>query len=76
MIRVWDGFLSLLAAIATLCIIGIPTWGAALAIRDGLMSLWAWAPLLLLAAAGAVMALSFLRKAGCGVHPLRKKRRS
>lgn len=46
-----------------------------MALRDGLVPAWAWAPVVLLGAAGAVMVLSFLRKAGRGVHPLRDRRR-
>lgn len=76
MIRAWDGFLSLCAALLTLAVVGTPVWSAVLALRAGLIGAWAWAPAGLLAAAGAIMALSFLRKAGRGVHPLRERRRS
>lgn len=75
MIRLWDGFLSFLAAALTAAIVGVPVWGAVLAVRYGLLPSWGWAPLVLLGAAGLVMVLSFLRKAGRGVHPLRERRR-
>ncbi|MEM7719415.1 MAG: hypothetical protein AAF222_09430 [Pseudomonadota bacterium] len=75
MIRIWDGFLSGIAAILTVGIIGVPVWGTVLAVRAGLLPVWGWGPLVLLGAAGLVMALSFLRKAGRGVHPLRERRR-
>ncbi len=75
MIRLWDGFLSGLAALLTLTIVGVPVWGAILALRTDLLPVWGWGPVVLLGAAGAVMALSFLRKAGRGVHPLRERRR-
>ena len=75
MIRIWDGFLSVLAAALTAALIGVPVWGAARALRADLLPAWGWAPLMLLGAAGAVMVLSFLRKAGRGVHPLRERRR-
>jgi len=74
-IRVWDGFLSVLAAIVTVVIIGVPLWGAFLAVRSGLVPVWAWAPMVLLCFVGVVMAAAFLRKAGRGVHPLRERRR-
>ncbi|MEL7149680.1 MAG: hypothetical protein AAGK71_03040 [Pseudomonadota bacterium] len=73
--RFFDGLLSGFAACATAAIIGVPVWSAVMALRDGLVPAWAWAPVVLLGAAGAVMVLSFLRKAGRGVHPLRDRRR-
>lgn len=75
MIRVWDGFLSAVAAAVTGGVIGVPVWGAGLALRDGLLPVWGWGPLVLLGAGGLVMVLSFLRKAGRGVHPMRDRRR-
>ncbi len=75
MIRLWDGFLSGVAATLTALIVGVPVWGAAQAVRAELLPVWGWAPLILLGAAGLVMVLSFLRKAGRGVHPLRERRR-
>ena len=75
MIRLWDGFLSVIAALLTVGIIGVPVWGAVMAVRAGLIPVWGWGPLVLLGAAGLVMALSFLRKASRGVHPLRDRRR-
>ncbi|MEM9426545.1 MAG: hypothetical protein AAGA06_07565 [Pseudomonadota bacterium] len=75
MIRVWDGFLSFLAAVVTGAIVGVPVWGAGRAVQAGLLPTWGWGPLVLLGAAGLVMILSFLRKAGRGVHPLRERRR-
>ncbi len=75
MIRVWDGLLSGIAACLTAMIIGVPAWGAVLALRAEMLPVWGWAPLALLGAAGAVMVLSFLRKAARGVHPLRERRR-
>lgn len=75
MIRIWDGFLSALAALLTAAIIGVPAWGAGMALGNDLLPAWAWGPLVLLGAAGAVMVLSFLHKAVRGVHPLRERRR-
>lgn len=75
MIRLWDGFLSVFAAVLTGAIIGVPAWGAVRALQTDLIPVWGWAPLVLLGAAGVVMVLSFLRKASRGVHPLRERRR-
>ncbi len=75
MIRLWDGILSAIAALLTGGIVGVPVWGAFMALRAELLPIWAWGPLLLLGAAGLVMMLSFLRKASRGVHPLRERRR-
>lgn len=75
MIRFWDGFLSLLAAMATAAIVGIPLWGCFVAIRAEMIPGWAWAPFVLLSLIGIIMMLAFLRKAGRGVHPMRERRR-
>ncbi|MEM6385722.1 MAG: hypothetical protein AAF718_05745 [Pseudomonadota bacterium] len=73
--QVFDGILSAFAALVALIVIGVPVWGAFLALRAELLPVWGWGPLVLLSAAGLVMVLSFLRKAGRGVHPLRERRR-
>ena len=75
MIRLWDGFLSLLAALVTVAIVGVPLWGTFLAIQNGLVPAWVWAPFVLLGFVGLVMVLAFLRKTARGVHPLRERRR-
>lgn len=75
MIRIWDGFLSLLAALITAGIIGVPLWGAFLAVRNDLLPGWSWGPLVALGLVGMIMTLAFLRKAGRGVHPMRERRR-
>ncbi len=75
MIRIWDGFLSLLCAFVTVAIIALPLWGTFEAIRGDLVPGWVWVPLALLALIGVIMALAFLRKAARGVHPLRDRRR-
>lgn len=75
MIRIWDGALSVVAALVTLVVTGIPTWGAFLAVRADMIGWWAWPPIVGLGIIGAVITLSFFRKAGRGVHPLRERRR-
>lgn len=75
MIRFWDGFLSALGAVVTLFLIGVPVWGTVLALRAGIMPVWAWAAVVGLGFVGLVMVGAFLRKAGRGIHPLRDRRR-
>lgn len=75
MIRLWDGFMSVAAAALTAAVTGVPIWGAVEAVLAGLLPTWSWGPTVLLGAAGLLMVLSFLRKAGRGVHPLRERRR-
>lgn len=75
MIRIWDGFLSVLAAVLTAVIVGVPLWGAYLSIQSDLLPLWTVGPMAGLAIVGLIMMGAFLRKAGRGVHPLRERRR-
>lgn len=75
MIRLWDGFLSVIAALLTAAILGVPLWGAFRAVRAELIPLWSWGPMVLLGLAGAIMVASFGRKAIRGVHPMRDRRR-
>lgn len=75
MIRLWDGFLSVLAALVTVAIVGVPLWGAYLSIQADRIPLWTIAPMVGLGLVGLVMVFAFLRKAGRGVHPLRERRR-
>lgn len=74
-IRVWDGFLSLLAALSTALVVGVPLWGTFLALQNELLTPWGWVPLILLTFVGLIMVSSFLRKTSRGVHPLRDRRR-
>ena len=75
MIRFWDGFLSGLCALITVGIIGVPLWGAYLAVTGGLIPGWAWVPIVMLGFVGVIMVYAFIRKAGRGVQPLRDRRR-
>ena len=75
MIRIWDGFLSILAAIITATVVGVPLWGSYQAVRAELVPNWAWAAIAALGFIGVLMVAAFLRKAGRGVHPLRDRRR-
>jgi len=71
----WDGFLSLLAAIATAIICGGPSWFTYQAIEGGLAPEWAYVSVFLLAGMGLILTLAFLRKAKDGISPTRDRRR-
>lgn len=75
MIRFWDGFLSALAAIITLVLIGYPLWVTVSGLLAGLLPVWGWGPVLGLGFVGLVMIAAFLRKAARGIHPMRDRRR-
>lgn len=73
--NIWDGALSLGAALGTVVVVGVPLWCAHLAILYGIASNWAYAPMAALLVVGGIMVLAFLRKAAGGVAPLRERRR-
>lgn len=75
MIRVWDGLLSGLCALATIALIGLPLWAAFLAVRSELVPIWFWGPIIVLGFLGIIMVAAFGRKALRGVHPMRDRRR-
>lgn len=75
MIRVWDGFLSVLCACITGALVAVPLWGAVAAVQAGLTPAWSWVGIAGLAFVGGGLVLAFLRKAWRGVHPLRERRR-
>jgi len=70
-----DGFLSLLAAIATVAICGVPSWFTYQAIMAKVAPTWAWAGVIALGGVGIIMTLAFLRKALSGVSPSRDRPR-
>lgn len=71
----WDGFLSFLAAIATVAICGVPTWFTYQAIVAKIAPTWAWAGVVSLGGVGILMTIAFLRKAFSGVSPSRDRPR-
>lgn len=73
--NLWDGILSLGAAVGTVAIVGVPLWCAHLAVNYGIASTWAYAPMAALLVVGGIMVLAFLRKAASGVAPLRDRKR-
>jgi len=71
----WDGFLSLMAAIATAVITGGPSWFTYTAIEAGIAPQWAYVSVFMLAGMGLILTLAFLRKAKDGISPTRDRRR-
>jgi len=73
--NIWDGVLSLLAALATLAIFGMPIYATHLAISYGFVPAWFYVALIGLIYIGGNLAIAFLRKAVDGVAPLRDRKR-
>ena len=73
--NIWDGLLSLIAAILTAAVSFLPAWYAYMAIDSGLASRWMYLSIAGLVAVGLIMVLAFLRKAKNGVSPFRERRR-
>ncbi len=70
-----DGTASVLAALATIVICGLPSWFTYKAIEADVAPLWAWAAIAALAGVGILMTFAFLRKAVSGIAPSRERRR-
>ena len=75
MVRLWDGFLSFLAAIATLAVCLLPAWFAHLAVSADLAPTWGYVFIVLLAFMAGLVALDFFRKAFKGIAPARSRAR-
>lgn len=73
--HMWDGFLSVLAALATAVICGGPSWFTHVAIREGAAPQWAYAFVGLLGGMGLILTFAFLRKAKAGISPTRDRKR-
>lgn len=73
--HVFDGLMSLLCALATLGLCGVPAWCSHLAIRYGLVPTWLYAIIGIFGFMAILLAFDFLRKAVSGVAPLNERRR-
>ncbi len=73
--HVWDGFLSVLAALATAVICGIPSWFTYQAVVAGIAPSWANVSVFLLGGMGVILTFAFLRKAKGGISPTRDRKR-
>ena len=71
----FDGFLSLIAAVLTAAVGAVPAWYAHVAAGNGLAPVWTYAAIVGLIFVTGLMVLAFLRKAGQGIAPLRERRR-
>lgn len=71
----WDGLMSLIAAVLTAAITLLPAWYTHLAVGQGIAPAWAYAVIAGLVAVGVLMIVAFVRKGFRGVHPLRERRR-
>lgn len=70
-----DGAVSLLAALATVAICGLPSWFTFKAIEAGVAPSWAWVSIVVLAVIGVLLTVAFLEKAAKGISPSRSRRR-
>ena len=70
-----DGLLSLLAAVATAFITGVPSWFTYQATEAGIAPKWALGFVFVLAGMGLILTIAFLRKAKGGISPTRDRRR-
>jgi hypothetical protein len=73
--NIWDGLLSLGAAILSFMIFALPIWATHQAITYGIVPIWAYAALVGLVYIGGNLTIAFLRKALDGVAPLRDRKR-
>ncbi|MGC1495158.1 MAG: hypothetical protein WA790_05065 [Sulfitobacter sp.] len=73
--NIWDGVLSLGAAVLSFAIFAIPIWATHQAITYGIVPIWAYAALVGLVYIGGNLTIAFLRKALDGVAPLRDRKR-
>lgn len=71
----WDGLLSLIAAILTAAVTLVPAYYAWMSIDAGFAPQWVWVNIVGLVFVAGVMILAFLRKAKGGISPLRDRRR-
>ena len=69
--NIWDGLLSLLAAIVTFVVFGLPIW----ATHQAIVPAWVYLAVVGLVFIGGNLGLAFLRKALDGVAPLRDRKR-
>ena len=71
----WDGLLSVLAAVATAVITGGPSWFTYKAVEADIAPQWALVFVFLLGGMGLILTIAFLRKAKGGISPTRDRRR-
>ncbi len=72
--NIWNGLLSLCAAVASFVIFSVPIWATHQAITYGIVPVWTYAALAGLVYIGGNLTIAFLRKALDGVAPLRNRK--
>jgi hypothetical protein len=73
--NVFDGLLSLGAALLSSAVFALPVWATHAAVQAGLVPVWVYAALVGLVYIGANLTIAFLRKALEGTAPLRERKR-
>jgi hypothetical protein len=73
--NIWDGVLSLGAALASFAVFAVPSWATHQAITYGLVPAWCYIALVGLVYIGGNLTIAFLRKALDGVAPFRERKR-
>lgn len=73
--NIWDGLLSLVAAVVCLGIFAVPIWATHRAVTAELVPIWSYVAAAGLIYIGGNLVIAFLRKALDGVAPLKERRR-
>jgi hypothetical protein len=73
--NIWDGLLSLGAAVISFAIFALPVWATHQAITYGIVPAWVYVAIVGLVFIGGNLTIAFLRKALDGVAPLRERKR-
>jgi hypothetical protein len=73
--NIWDGLLSLLAAVLSFVIFALPIWATHQAITYEIVPIWVYLAVVGLVFIGGNLTIAFLRKALDGVAPLRERKR-
>jgi hypothetical protein len=73
--NIWDGLLSLGAAVLSFGVFAVPVWATHQAITYGIVPYWAYAAVVGLVFIGGNLTIAFLRKALDGVAPLKDRKR-
>ena len=73
--NIWDGLLSLIAAVLTFAVFGLPIWATHQAITYGIVPAWVYVAVVGLVFIAGNLGIAFLRKALDGVATLRERKR-
>ena len=73
--NIWDGVLSIGAALLSFAIFAAPIWATHQAITYGIVPSWFYVALVGLVYVGCTLTIAFLRKGFNGIAPLRERKR-